>query len=144
LLLVKIVAYFVVVIAPISPHGGQTATAQVVGPMTTQAYETRYGTSPANAGITGQGNAGFPTRALAQSAATAFNKSGQGKGLGVASHPPPHIPNPLSFLSMLTNRNLWFRVAEVGIGGVLIAAGVAAIVKEQSPVGQLLKPLKGK
>jgi len=63
---------------------------------------------------------------------------------------PPGIPNPLhalgsveQFLTLLANRNLWFRVAEVTIGGVLIAAGVSAIVKDVSPVGQLLKPLKG-
>jgi hypothetical protein len=144
LALVKIMAFFVVIAAPITAHGGKDATASVVGPMTEKTYETRYGTSPAQSGIEGQTNAGYPTRSLAQAAAAKFNKSGEGKGLGLATHPGPHIPNPLSVLEMLANRNLWFRVAEVTIGGVLIIAGVAAIVKDQSPIGQLLKPLKGK
>jgi len=44
---------------------------------------------------------------------------GTGEGLKFA--------NPLQFLSLLTSRNLWFRVAEVTIGGTLVAVAVAHI-----------------
>ena len=59
----------------------------------------------------------YATKAEAQAAA---KKTGQGITI-----PLPHFPNPLSGLSSLFQANIWIRVAEVVLGLVLVAVGLA-------------------
>lgn len=59
----------------------------------------------------------YATKAEAQAAA---KKTGTGI-------PLPHIPNPLSGVEAIFQANIWIRVAEVVLGLVLVAVGLAKL-----------------
>lgn len=57
------------------------------------------------------------------------------------------VPNPIhsleDFLNLLSNKNLWIRVAEFGIGGILLAVGVNAVLRpgqSLASAGGMLSP----
>lgn len=108
-----------------------TPHAYVTGNITEAQYTSTYGQTPANAGIPGQTNAGFPTKTAAQNAANAFNKN-PGPPLGGVQAPgvAPGINSPLPKIDLLGNVNVgaWLlRIGEVLLGIVLIAVGVAHV-----------------
>lgn len=108
----------------------------VTGNITEAEYQQTYGMAPANAGIPGQTNAGFPTKTAAQTAADAFNRQ-PGSPLGGVDAPGafPSIPNPLSgitevgavlkaFFQQITRVEMWRSLGWIALGAVLLILGV--------------------
>ena len=94
--------------------------------------------SKVGGGITATGP--FPTQAAAQASGNATKTAvDQATQAG-------HIPNPLSglaaigdFFSRLTRAATWMRIAEVALGLVLIAVGIARATGTQNQLSQLVR-----
>lgn len=121
----------------------QTPHASVTGDITEADYQSTYGQTPANAGIPGQTNAGFPTKAAAQKAADAFNKN-PGPAIGGVTGPSvlPNITNPVggifevgavlkAFFQQITRVEMWRSLAWIVAGVVLILVGVTLWMRKE-------------
>ena len=99
---------------------GQPGASYIVVSGTSAQIQAKYGSVPNVLGP-------YATKADAQAAAKGAVSSGK---IGVQK-PVNKIPNPVSgvtgFLSRLTEQSTWVRVAEVVLGLILIAVGVAKI-----------------
>lgn len=89
----------------------------------------------------------YATQAAAQTVASNPDTSVTGATVSGAAD---NIPNPLSglaaigaFFSKLGNAKLWERIAEVALGLVLIAVGVAKIVPSFTPAAAVARAVKG-
>lgn len=116
------------------------------------AFQKATGSSPAGL-VPGETAAGYPTRAAAQKAADAYNKSGAGKAAtGAAPYNDyvgagtPGPSNPLkgidaigAFFNKLGDRNLWIRVGKVVIGGLLLVIGLVHITGAGGAVAGLAR-----
>lgn len=107
------------------------------------AFENAVGAPVSVAGIPGETSKGYPTKAAAQKAANAWNKSGAGKAATGSTPSNDFIGagtpglgggNPLTglaaigdFFARLSEANTWLRIGEGLLGVILIAVGVARL-----------------
>jgi hypothetical protein len=134
--------FYVFAVIP-AKMASQTPHAYVTGNITEAEYQHTYGQSPANAGIPGQTNAGFPTKAAAQAAANAFNKN-PGPPLGGVTGPSvvPKISNPVAgiaevgavlkaFFQQITRAEMWRSLGWTVLGFLLMIIGAALWLKKE-------------
>lgn len=122
------------------------------------AFQKATGTTPAQEGVPGQTNAGFATKAAAQKAADAYNKSGAGRhATGAAPYNDSILagtPGPIALgnllhlnLSWSTVGNFLWRAAKISLGGVLLVAGLLKMTsldqKALGVVGVVAQKLPG-
>jgi hypothetical protein len=121
----------------------QTPHASVTGDITEAQYQQTYGQAPIDAGIPGQTNAGFPTKAAAQAAADAFNKN-PGPPVGGVTGPSvaPNLTNPVggifevgavlkAFFQQITRVEMWRSLGWIALGVVMIIVGASLWLRKE-------------